>query len=397
MRSIFVVSRRTISPNGKGGASAIHYEQLSALWELGHEIHLWHYCYPAQREEFNRYIEAEPGLWDEIQSKCKSVTLTTLPETPSFGHRFSNKIANLVTNEDVMNPLLRRVAFPTLKQLIKKTEPDFIWSQHFGATQVAALQETVPIIYSHHDWLHRIKKVQANGNGSSRLRDAEEGVARKVKAVVSGSLVECEQLREIGCKNVAYIPVSYQPASFETQTGASLPARLVHLGGIGTTANRVGLERFFEVAWPELSEVGELWVVGDISQAPPGLARSLEGVKCTGYVRDLSTVLRPFDLHIIPWERSTGQRTRMVMAFNYAQVVVAVRASVAGFPEAVDGENCRLVERLDQMAGVIKELIDDPAERERLGKTARDTFDKSFTRRSLLPRYESVVSSLFVG
>jgi glycosyltransferase involved in cell wall biosynthesis len=394
MRSIFIVSRRTISPNGKGGASAIHYEQLNALWELGHEIHLWHYCYPAQREEFDRYIEAEPGLWTEIESKCKSVTLTTLPDRPSFGNRLSNKVANLLSSEDVMNPLLRRVAFPVLKQLIREVEPDFIWSQHFGATQVASLQSKVPVVYSHHDWLHKIKKVHANGNGSSRLKDAEESVARKVKAVVSGSSVECEQLREIGCKNVAYIPVAYDLASLGPDARPAPSARLVHLGGMGTTANRVGLERFFEVAWPSLSGVGELWVVGDTGQATPALARSLARVNCTGFVRDLGTVLRPFDLHIIPWEQSTGQRTRMVQAFNYAQVVVAVRASVAGFPEAVDGRNCRLVARLDQMADVVKELIDKPAERERLGKAARETFEKCFTRQSLLPRYQAVISSI---
>ena len=322
MRSIFVVSRRTISPNGKGGASAIHYDQLNALWELGHEIHLWHYCYPAQREEFNRYIEAEPDLWAEIESKCKTVTLTTLPDRPSFGNRLSNKIAGLLSSDDVMNPLLRRVAFPVLKQLIKKVEPDFIWSQHFGATQVASLQNKIPVIYSHHDWLYRIKHVHSNGNGSSRLREAEERVARKATAVVSGSSVECEQLREIGCKRVAYIPVTYEPASLDSDYKPEPRARLVHLGGMGTTANRVGLERFFEVAGPQLADSCELWVVGDTGEASPALLESLAGVNCTGFVKDLGSVLRPFDLHIIPWEQNTGQRTRMVQAFNHAQAVV---------------------------------------------------------------------------
>lgn len=394
MRSVFAVSRRTISPNGKGGASAIHYEQLNALWELGHEIHLWHYCYPAQREEFNRYMETESDLWAEIESKCKSVTLTTLPDRPSFGNRLRNKIANVLTDEDVLNPLLREVAFPVLKQLIRKVEPDFIWSQHFGATQVAALQKKIPVVYSHHDWLHRIKRVYADGNGAGRLRNAEESVARRVAVVVSGSVVECEQLREMGCKNVVYIPVTYEPARLGPDVQPSRRARLVHLGGVGTTANRIGLERFFEVAWPQLSDTCELWVIGDTSQAPPALARSLKGVHCTGYARDLGLVLRPFDLHVIPWEHNTGQRTRMVMAFNYAQVVVAVRASVAGFPEAIDGQNCRLVERLDQMAEVVKGLINNPAERERLGKAARETFESCFTRRSVIPRYQAVISSL---
>jgi glycosyltransferase involved in cell wall biosynthesis len=163
---------------------------------------------------------------------------------------------------------------------------------------------------------------------------------------------------------------------------------------MGTTANRVGLERFFEVAWPQLAKSCELWVVGDTSEASPALLESLAGVSCTGFVKDLGSVLRPFDLHIIPWEQNTGQRTRMVQAFNHAQAVVAVRASVAGFPEAIDGRNCRLVERLDQMAGAVEELIDNAAERERLGRAARETFEKCFTRRSLLPRYEAVISSL---
>jgi glycosyltransferase involved in cell wall biosynthesis len=163
---------------------------------------------------------------------------------------------------------------------------------------------------------------------------------------------------------------------------------------MGTTANRLGLERFFEVSWPTLSKTCELWVVGETRQSSASLARSLAQVNCTGHVKDLSTVLRPFDLHIIPWEQNTGQRTRMVMAFNHAQVVVAVKAAVAGFPEAVDHQNCRLVDSLDQMAAVLLELLDNQAERQRLGRNAKETFEKHFTRRALLPRYDSVISSL---
>src|SRR5262249_43805325 len=151
---------------------------------------------------------------------------------------------------------------------------------------------------------------------------------------------------------------------------------------------RIGLERFFDVVWPELSsESPEFFVIGDVRKAPPALAEKLNTVKCMGYVPDLGSILHPFDLHVIPWEHSTGQRTRLVMAFNYGQTVIAVRASIAGFPEARDGENCRLVDRLDQMGNVIKELLNDPAQRERLGRAARRTFETCFMRQALLPRY----------
>jgi glycosyltransferase involved in cell wall biosynthesis len=398
MRSIFIVSRRTISPNGPGGASAIHYEQLNALHELGHEIHLWHYAYPQQREEFDRFMKADPHTWADVETKCASVTFTTLPDRPTLTNRISNKLANFVSHDHVMNPLFRQVAFPVLKQLIRKTKPDFIWSQHFGATQIATLQQKLPVVYSHHDWLHRIKRTQMNGNGhqngSTRLRQAEERVAAKVHAVVSGSAVECDQLRKLGCKRVAYIPVSFEPVPITADVGPFPRARLVHLGGMGTTANRVGLERFFEVVWPQIDKSEELWVVGDTKQASSSLADSLSQVKCTGHVKDLTTVLRPFDLHIIPWEHNTGQRTRMVMAFNHAQVVVAVRAAVEGFREAVHDHNCVLLDNLSEMPAALARLIDNPAERKRLGLNARRTFETHFTRASLLPKYEAVIASL---
>ena len=102
-------------------------------------------------------------------------------------------------------------------------------------------------------------------------------------------------------------------------------------------------------------------------------------------------MLRPYDLHLIPWEHSTGQRTRLPVAFNFGQVVVAARPGIAGYPEAQDGLNCRLVDRLEEMAPVISELLADPAQRLRLGRAARETFMDGFTRPGLLPRYQTLI------
>ena len=105
--------------------------------------------------------------------------------------------------------------------------------------------------------------------------------------------------------------------------------------------------------WPVLKDTGvELEVVGDLTGASLELQQHLRSVKCVGFVKDLRSVLRPFDIHIIPWEHNTGQRTRLPLALAMSQVVVSTKAAVACYPEAVDGINCRLLDTLDEMASV---------------------------------------------
>lgn len=396
MRCIFIVAHYPISPNFRGGGSATFYERLSSLWALGHEIHLWHYANPLQRRSFEQFVAHDSAVYQQVQKMCTSIELTTLPERPGLGVRLRARLQDLSTGERVENPLLRTVALDQLERHIRRLNPDFIWAHHFGPARVATLQVTRPVIYSHHDWLFRVKALASGGAENPVLRRQEENVARSAAAVVSGSLSECRQLRAIGCRAVAYIPVAYEPVADAPATEGA--PRLVHLGGLSTTANRVGLERFFATVWPSLPPaMRNLWVIGDTSGASPALTQHLRSATCTGHVRDLREVLRPGDLHIIPWEHDTGQRTRLPLIFNYRQVVVAVRAGVAGFPEVRDGENCRLVDRLDQMASVIAELFHDHAQRRRLAEGARRTFEESFTRPALLPRYAAIIDAALEG
>jgi glycosyltransferase involved in cell wall biosynthesis len=146
---------------------------------------------------------------------------------------------------------------------------------------------------------------------------------------------------------------------------------------------------------PRLSIPAEtFWVIGHLGSPAPQLVEHLRKVTCTGHVPELASVLRPFDLHLIPWEHSTGVRTRVPLAFRHGQVVVAMRASVAGTPEACHQRNCWLVERREEMPEVINTLLRDPATRERLGRAARLTFERSFTRAAVLPIYRSVIAAV---
>ena len=404
MRCLFI-PHYPLSPHLSGGA-AIGYEQLCSIHELGHEIHLWHFSNTRGRVEFDNYMAEDARVWSEVRAMCESVTFTTFPEMPDLVTRLRHRILLSIlrrwfSGEVVHNPILlgnlnlKAVAFPKMQQLIAKVKPDFIWAEHVLPAQVAVLQIEIPVIFSHSDWLYRLQTIRRRKPEDLELRAAEENLARKATRIVSGSMVESEELRTIGCMFVDYIPLSYAPVPFDPDAKPSLDVRLVHFGNMWATSNRIGLQRFVEQVWPGLlHEALNFWVIGDTSHAPPALSEFLASVTCTGHVKEWATVLRPYDLHIIPWEYNTGQRTRVPVAFNCGQVIVAIRAGIAGFPEAIDGENCRLVDRIDEMGPVIKELLHDSAQRERLGKAARRTFDSCFTRYTLLPRYETVIDGV---
>jgi glycosyltransferase involved in cell wall biosynthesis len=276
-----------------------------------------------------------------------------------------------------------------------RIQPEIIWAQHLQPALLAAQRSEAPVVYVHHDWLYRIKALRNHREINLKQKALEQRLVRSVAAVVSGSAPECEEIKAAGARGVHYIPVSFDPVRFDLERSAVRDVRLVHLGGMGTTANREGLLAFFEEVWPRLKGLNlQLEIVGDTSAAPSKLQEYLQTVTCTGFVQDLTNMLRPFDIQIIPWQHSTGQRTRLPLAFNHGQVVVATKAAVACYPEARDDDNCRLVEQLEEMAEVIPRLAKSCEERTRLGRAARATFERCFTRAALLPRYAAVISSL---
>lgn len=369
MRLLYIVFSEPITPNGRGGDSAIFHEQLMALADLGAEITLWHHTTGESGPAFHAWRQDEPEVWQNVRDRCARVYLTD-----------SNLDAEL-------------------RHCIRKFDPHCIWAQHYQPARLAAAQHSVPVVYSHHDWQFRIKELRYGRPEEIRHKLSELDLVRQVAAAVSGSAVECEQIRNAGCGNVHYIPVSYDPVPIDWSRGAPQP-RLIHLGGMGATANLYGLTRFLEVVWPELKGDGlDLEIIGDVSTvsapgAPPQLSELLTRVKCSGFVRDLGTTLRPGDIQLIPWEHNTGQRTRLPLAFNHGQVVIAMRNAVACYPEAVDRVNCRLVDGLDQMASAIREVAADTGQRYRLARAAKSTFEDYFTRSGLLPRYAEVVRSI---
>ena len=137
-------------------------------------------------------------------------------------------------------------------------------------------------------------------------------------------------------------------------------------------------------------------MVGSMKGAPVEFMAELKRAKavCTGFVQDLGAVLRPHDIHIVPWELPTGTRTRIPVALNHAQALVSTKAAAICLPELRDNENCILVDDLREMGQAVNALLSDPDKRKRIADAGRNTFLQHFTRASVQPRFQQFLETL---
>jgi glycosyltransferase involved in cell wall biosynthesis len=168
---------------------------------------------------------------------------------------------------------------------------------------------------------------------------------------------------------------------------------------MGTTANRLGLERFLDLCWSDIKKeipYIQLKIIGNISQAQQSLKEKLQNdsqIKILGFVEELSDVLLPYDIHIIPWEHNTGARTRVPLILNFKQVLVATKASVACFPEITD-TNSVLSNNLSEMTKQIIDLYSDSERLHLLAENGYKTFSENYTHQVQLKKLDTFLKTI---
>lgn len=412
MRCLMVVEDWPLSRDSPGGAAALNLSHLELLADTVEAVDLLVLGEPRSSKGFADWRQERPDEWRAVEERCTSWRFLELRPRPGEVAPWRHLRRGLSDPSRLLIDL-EAESERALLQIVRELEPDLIWAEHLvPAALVDRLLPDARWVYSHHDWNWRIKRHRAGTRFDlKRLlrtllrRRYEEALVRRATGCVSGSVTEAAAIRRLGAEAVAHLPASFEPAVSEAaldalENGAGGTPRLVHLGGLRTTATRLGLERFLTRAWPGLvarrGKAPEFWVIGDLDGASPALRRQLDeaGAVCPGFVADLRTVLRPGDLHVLPWEHDTGTRTRVPLVLSHAQVLVAVRDGVACLGELRNGENCVLVDSVDELAPLLDRLLDDRAERLRLARQGLATLRRRFTRQALLPLLHEFLQEL---
>jgi hypothetical protein len=404
MKCLFLLSNSPLAQNYTG-AAARYLQAFLALTQLGVEVHVLRFLSEDNRQRIIAFEQAQPRSQVAhygLAQSWRDVDYTWLP-------RFQRKL------EGIWRGLFRPVEyqFPETKLLlaslltsVDSLKPDFILAEMTVAGALVTVSGMdLPWIYGHHDWIYRdkmirralrVKRVTLGNRFSDYVaRRAEIAVARNSTTAIAASQIEGEEMERLGVQNVHVIPTTYESVpSPSADYIPQQPIRIVHFGNLKTTANAVGLCAYLEKVVPMLPENWGLHIVGAADEADPALLDKLDQVGATlvGYVADLGTVLRPFDIAIIPYEHNTGVRTKLPLLFNYAQVVVATEAAVAGSLEARPGENCFVLPSLEHFPDILRQLASEPMLRNQIGLEAKRTFERTFTLEAQLPKYERVLS-----
>lgn len=418
-RVLFLTEAHPITPDGFGGGSAVVYSRLELLAHFGAETHLVLLFTPGNRDDFQRFLSTQPDTWSEVRGWLATYhELDLSPVLAGTKAPVRNAIKLLREPLQALFPVINEENLAQLRTIVVQIKPDIIWAEHYLAAWLAIhASPEARIIYGHYDWEWKLIPLRRkNDHGSSlnikafarqslRIRQRkrlDEALVRQVAAVAAVSSSEADDVSKLGSRNVVYLPPGYPPIDLPPKKEIVDRPRIVHLGQMRTTATRVGLEDFLERCWPDLEcsmdQTPELWVIGRLDGASSQTLATLEriGAVCPGFVGDLSTVLRPYDIHIVPWSHNTGVRTRIPLALNYAQALVAMRATAACLDELRDGENCLLVNDFGEMARAIRQLLDEDAFRRRIADEGRKTFLASFTREGLQPRFNQFLQQLLV-
>jgi len=389
----FIVNADKISSNAHGGASVL-YSHLELLYKAGFEVVLltvlWNEQYTYQEED---YEEILPFIKEIHQYKAQI-------ETPKKGiSRLKNALFNPAKFEYYF---INQQNNQFLQQFVKEKQIDIIIAEwRWAAIWSWQSKLTIPVIYSHHDWEYKLAILRSKPTINKRFhtfqkKRVELKMVKEVATCISGSATETAEIEAISGKKALYVPTTY--ATITPKLSPNKTPNLVHLGGMGTTANRLGLERFLEVCWDgikkEIPDI-QLKIIGNIKRAQPSLQQKLQdkNIECLGFVKELDSVMHPQDIHIVPWEYNTGTRTRIPVVLNYEQVLVATKASVQCYPE-ITSKNSILCDDLSQMTQEIINLYSNKERLYLLAKNGKETFAKTFTTESQVEKFKDFLNTL---
>lgn len=149
---------------------------------------------------------------------------------------------------------------------------------------------------------------------------------------------------------------------------------------------------FADEVWPKIKAARPeaTWaIVGQRPDKRLEKLRIVKGINITGPVETIRPFLQAAKVVVLPFRMGSGTRLKLIEALAAGKAIVSTPLGVEGVPFA-DGEHGRIAATPAQLAEAVISLLDDPAERARLGEGAR-RLAIDYDWRIVIPRFDSLL------
>lgn len=389
MQKLLFISDESPFSFNHSGASSFKTSHLTLLNEL-ENLEIYLLCFPGSPDSLSQNTIEIP----EFEPKKISLLSVNFPCNPIRSSLYTTVYAYIFSRKSKIRgahifPSVNPENVSVLQNLIDELQPDIIWAEHLESFLLVTHLKNFKgkIVYSHHDFLWKLILIRRRKFKDFIQSFLFHTVQKKViqqfgKYVVGGASNELQEIGKLSAKSsTLYLPTLYPILLFPENSVLQMPLRIIHLGSPKATANRVGIKNLLNKIIPKLRNNIEfqLHLIGATNSCDMELYKLLNqpDVTCEGFADDLKSVLRPYDLHVLPYDKATGSRTRYAVAMNYGQVLIAHKASVAGIEGLVHNQNCLIENSFEGMVKSIILLHDNPSERIRLVNNAKKWHDET--------------------
>lgn len=392
---IFYLCPYAPASTATGGGPVFGWQNVAALQALGHEVHL--------------VPTTGTAIPDDVRERVASVT-HCLPIAPSW--RSPDRVLSRVFRDETL-PFRFRDWGGVLQQVraaLERIGPDVIFADWIGSLLYLPPNLGVPVVYAHHDFLHQLRAVRERGRSrlrlrrpdvltASQLRKKEEALVRNSSRVLTVSASDERTIRELGVE-CRYVPIIGAPIE-RIEAVEPAPVRAVLLGRSNTAMNatrRNLRERIWPLLDSELRSRIEWHQVGEVPQrSNPDWRWVEENFVVHGFVENLSDVLRPGDLCLVPYRDDTGFRAKFVTAAAHGMVNIGYRESFACAQEFRHSETCLAASDDRDFVRLLRQWSDEPELRARMSSAARALYERAFGLSGVLPTYEWALGAPLVA
>ena len=234
-------------------------------------------------------------------------------------------------------------------------------------------------------------RMQAN-----RLFRYERDVCRKVRQVVAVSRIDADMMREVfAVPNVAAVPTGVDIEYFTPAAQVAKTADLSFVGSMDWSPNVDGIRYFVSEILPLIRARKPDCTLDIVGRSPEPAIRKLAEEDPRIFVRGTVPDVRPYlwgsKVSIVPLRIGGGTRLKIYEAMAARIPVVSTTIGAEGL-EVRNGENLHIADTPETFAARCLDLLEQPAERERLANAAWQMVDKSFSWERVAKEFEGLLT-----